>query len=171
LHTNITRAANNYGPLQYPEKLIPLFITNAMEGLPLPVYGDGNQRREWLYVEDHCRGIDLVLRQGEAGEIYNIGGYCEERNRVIIDNILNILGKGHDLIKHVEDRPGHDTRYAVDDNKIRALGWTPQVSLEDGLAQTVEWYKSNRPWWEKLKDSEYKKYYKDQYSQRIAKAG
>jgi dTDP-glucose 4,6-dehydratase len=169
LPTLITRAANNYGPFQYPEKLIPLFITNAIDDLPLPLYGDGNQVREWLHVEDHCRGIDIALRQGTPGETYNIGGYQEERNIIIAETILQLLGKSPDLITHVEDRPGHDTRYAVDCTKLNAIGWKPEISIEEGLAQTVAWYKNNQEWWRKLKDSDYKTYYKKQYGNRLPK--
>lgn len=166
----VTRAANNYGPYQYPEKLIPLFITNAIDDHPLPLYGDGSQVREWLYVEDHCRGIDTVLREGRAGQIYNIGGYCEEENRVITDEILKQLGKPHSLITRVKDRPGHDTRYSVDDTKLRALGWEPRVSLEEGLARTIAWYQNNEDWWRRLKQADYKEYYQRQYGERLAVA-
>lgn len=166
----ITRAANNYGAYQYPEKLIPLFITNAMEDLPLPLYGDGSQVREWLYVEDHCRAIDTVLHNGTAGEIYNVGGYCEAQNIDIAKEIVKALKKPEDLIKFVEDRPGHDTRYAVDCSKLKALGWEPKVSLEEGMANTVSWYKKNKSWWQKLKSGDFKDYYKKQYGDRLAKA-
>jgi dTDP-glucose 4,6-dehydratase len=170
LETLITRAANNYGPFQYPEKFIPLFITNALENLPLPLYGAGTQVREWLHVEDHCRAVDLVLRQGQAGQVYNIGGYREEQNIVIAHLILDILKKPHDLIQFVQDRPGHDTRYSVDSAKTKALGWQPQVSIEEGLAQTVQWYKDNPDWWRKLKGGDYKSYYETQYGQRLKKS-
>lgn len=166
----ITRAANNYGAYQYPEKLIPLFITNAMEDLPLPLYGDGSQVREWLYVEDHCRAIDTVLHNGTAGEIYNVGGYCEAQNIEIAKEIVKSLKKPEDLIKFVDDRPGHDTRYAVDCSKLKALGWEPKVSLEEGMAKTVSWYKKNKSWWQKLKSGDFKDYYKKQYGDRLAKA-
>lgn len=165
----ITRAANNYGPFQYPEKFIPLFITNALEDKPLPLYGDGSQVREWLYVADHCRAIDLVLREGRPGEIYNIGGFSEERNRVIAETIVDLLKKIRDLITTVEDRPGHDIRYAMDCSKIKALGWEPRVSLEEGLAKTVAWYKKNKDWWKKIKESDFKNYYKTQYGKRLRK--
>jgi dTDP-glucose 4,6-dehydratase len=167
LNTIVTRAANNYGPFQYPEKLIPLFITNALEDLPLPLYGDGNQVREWIYVEDHCKAIDLVLHKGQAGEIYNIGGYCEERNRVIADAILEYTKKSDDLIMHVDDRPGHDIRYAIDSQKIHDLGWKPEISLKDGIKKTVDWYKKNKAWWQKIKSTEFKEYYKSQYGKRL----
>lgn len=165
----ITRAANNYGPFQYPEKFIPLFITNALEDKPLPLYGDGGQIREWLYVTDHCRAIDLVLREGRPGEIYNIGGYSEEQNRVIAEAIVDLLKKSRDLITFVEDRPGHDIRYALDCSKIKALGWEPRVNLEEGLAKTVAWYKKNKDWWKKIKESDFKNYYKQQYGKRLQK--
>jgi dTDP-glucose 4,6-dehydratase len=170
IKTIVTRAANNYGPFQYPEKLIPLFITNALENEALPLYGDGNQTREWLYVTDHCRAIDLALREGKPGEIYNIGGYCEERNRVIAEKIVAALKKDMNLITTVEDRPGHDRRYAMDSSKIKTLGWTPRISLEEGLEQTVNWYKKNKEWWKRLKGDEYKAYYKSQYGKRLEEA-
>lgn len=166
----VTRAANNYGPYQFPEKLIPLFVTNALEDEPLPLYGDGSQVREWLYVEDHCRAIDMVIRNGEAGEIYNIGGHCECENRHIADRILALLKKEPALLKSVEDRPGHDFRYAIDSSKIKALGWEPKVSLEEGLSKTVAWYKKNKEWWRRLKGDEFKQYYKQQYGERLANA-
>lgn len=168
--TLITRAANNYGPYQYPEKFIPLFITNALEDEPLPLYGRGDQVREWLHVEDHCRAIDLVLHQGIPGETYNIGGYCEEINRVVAEKIVTLLKKPLSLITPVEDRPGHDVRYALDCAKIKALGWQPSISLDEGLAKTVTWYKKNKEWWKKLKGEEYKTYYKNQYGKRLAQA-
>ena len=168
VHTLVTRSANNYGPFQYPEKLIPLFITNAMEDEPLPLYGDGNQMREWLFVEDQCRAIELVLREGKAGEIYNVGGASGERNRVIADLILEHLKKPAALITHVEDRPGHDFRYSLDSSKIKELGWAPAVQLEEGLARTVAWYKKNKKWWKKIKGDEFKAYYKKQYGERLA---
>lgn len=164
----ITRAANNYGPYQYPEKFIPLFITNAMEDLPLPMYGDGGQMREWLYVEDHCRAIDLALRKGVPGEIYNIGGFSEEENRTVAEMILKLTKKPESLLAYVEDRPGHDRRYAVDSSKIEALGWKPSISLEDGLARTVSWYKKNKAWWKKLKSGDFQDYYNAQYGKRLA---
>ena len=166
----ITRAANNFGPYQYPEKFIPLFITNAIENEPLPLYGTGDQVREWLYVEDHCRAIDVVLEKGIPGEIYNIGGYGEEKNRVVAKKILLLLKKPLDLITPVTDRPGHDVRYALDRSKIKALGWEPTVSLDEGLSRTVAWYKKNKEWWKKIKGDEYKNYYKSQYGKRLAQA-
>jgi dTDP-glucose 4,6-dehydratase len=162
----ITRGANTYGPNQYPEKLIPLFVTNALDGESLPVYGDGKQVREWLHAEDHGAGIELVLRQGRAGEVYNIGGEPHE-NLEVTARILQRTGAGESLVKHVDDRPGHDRRYSIDDSKLRALGWAPQHSFEEGLAQTVEWYRENRAWWEPLKSGEYRAYYEQQYARRL----
>ena len=162
----ITRGANTYGPNQYPEKLIPLFVTNALEGEPLPVYGDGRQVREWLYVEDHCAGVERVLREGRTGEIYNVGG-DERENLEITRRILELTGADDSLVRHVADRPGHDRRYALDDSKLRSLGWEPSRSLEDGLAATVAWYRDNRAWWEPLKSGEYRAYYEQQYAARL----
>ena len=162
----ITRGANTYGPNQYPEKLIPLFVTNALEGEPLPLYGDGRQVREWLYVEDHCAGVELVLRQGAPGEVYNVGG-DERENVEITARILELTGAGESLVRHVADRPGHDRRYALDDSKLRGLGWEPSRSLEQGLEETVEWYRDNRAWWEPLKSGEYRAYYQQQYADRL----
>ncbi len=166
----VTRAANNYGAFQHPEKFIPLFVTNAIEDQPLPLYGDGSQVREWLFVEDHCRAIETVLREGKPGEIYNVGGHCEEQNRVIAESIVDQLKKSRDLITYVDDRPGHDIRYALDDSKLRNLGWKPQVALDEGLARTVNWYKKNKDWWKKTKEADYKTYYKNQYEKRFANA-
>ena len=163
----ITRGANTYGPNQYPEKLIPLFVTNAFDGQPLPVYGDGKQVREWLHSEDHGAGIELVLREGRPGEIYNIGGE-ERENLDVVRRILELTGVDPSLVRHVEDRPGHDRRYALDDSKLRGLGWTPDRSFDDGLAETIEWYRENRAWWEPLKSGEYRAYYERQYAQRLA---
>lgn len=161
----ITRASNNYGPNQYPEKLIPLFITNAIENKPLPLYGDGLNVRDWLYVTDHCRGIDTVLRQGKFGEVYNIGGNEERTNIEVTKMILNELGKSEDLIKPVKDRPGHDKRYALSCEKLQALGWKPEVTFEEGLRKTVQWYLKNEKWWKPLKSGEFLEYYKKQYQQ------
>ncbi len=166
----VTRSANNYGPFQYPEKFIPLFITNALENEPLPLYGDGSQVREWLFVEDQCRAIETVLRHGHPGEVYNVGGYAEERNSVIAEKILTLLKKPMDLIIRIEDRPGHDARYALDCEKIKALGWQPSVSIEEGLSRTVSWYKKNKKWWKKLKDETFKNYYKSHYGKRLEQA-
>jgi dTDP-glucose 4,6-dehydratase len=164
----ITRGANTYGPRQYPEKLIPLFVTNALDGLPLPLYGDGRQRREWLHAEDHCAAIELVLRDGGAGEIYNVGG--EERENVhVTERILELTGADASLVRHVEDRAGHDRRYALDDAKLRALGWEPRHVFDDGgLADTVAWYRDQREWWQPIKSGEYRTYYEQQYAARLS---
>ncbi len=163
----ITRGANTYGPRQYPEKFLPLFITNAFEGEPLPVYGDGRQRREWLHVDDHCAAIELVLREGRSGEVYNVGGQ-ERENMDVVRRILDLTGASPDLVRHVADRPGHDRRYSVDSSKLRALGWTPAWSFDGGgLAGTVEWYRASRDWWEPIKSGEYRAYYERQYAERL----
>ena len=163
----ITRAANTYGPNQYPEKIIPLFVTNALDGEPLPVYGDGRQRREWLHTEDHCAAVELVFREGKSGEIYNVGGE-ELENIDVTHRILELTGAGEDLIRHVDDRAGHDRRYSLDDSKLRGLGWSTQHSFgETGLAETVAWYRDNRAWWEPIKSGEYRRYYEQQYSARL----
>ena len=161
----ITRSSNNYGPYQYPEKLIPLFATNALDGLQLPVYGDGLNVRDWIHVEDNCRGLDLVLRQGEPGEIYNIGGGNERPNIEITRLILKATGNDESLLRYVSDRLGHDRRYSIDCGKLRALGWTPQVEFQAGLAQTVAWYRDNRWWWEKIKSGEWRRYYEQHYAE------
>jgi dTDP-glucose 4,6-dehydratase len=164
----ITRGANTYGPNQYPEKLVPLFVTNALDGLPLPVYGDGKQVREWLHAEDHCEAVELVLRRGAAGEVYNVGGE-EHENLEVTHRILEVTGGDPSLVRHVEDRAGHDRRYALDDSKLRGLGWKPQHSFgENGLPETVEWYRANRAWWEPIKSGEYRAYYEQQYADRLA---
>jgi dTDP-glucose 4,6-dehydratase len=164
----ITRGANTYGPRQYPEKFLPLFITNAFERKHLPVYGDGRQSREWLHVEDHCAAIELALRKGGAGEVYNVGGQ-ERENMEVVRRILDLTGASPDLVRHVEDRPGHDRRYSVDSTKLQGLGWAPQHSFDSGgLAETVEWYRENREWWEPIKSGDYKRYYEQQYAARLA---
>jgi dTDP-glucose 4,6-dehydratase len=163
----VTRGANTYGGRQYPEKFLPLFITNALDGLPLPVYGDGRQRREWLHVDDHCTAIEIALRAGTAGEAYNVGGQ-ERENMEVVRRILDLTGASPDLVRHVEDRPGHDRRYAVDSSKMRALGWTPRHSFDGGgLEETVEWYREHRGWWEPIKSGEYQRYYETQYAARL----
>ncbi len=163
----VTRSANTFGPRQYPEKILPLFITNCFDGLPLPVYGDGKQRREWLHVDDHCAAIELVLRRGETGCVYNVGGQ-ERENMEVVRRILGLTGASPDLVRHVADRPGHDRRYAVDSTKIRGLGWAPAHSFDSGgLEETVEWYRSNRDWWEPIKSGEYERYYREQYAARL----
>lgn len=160
----ITRSTNNYGPYQFPEKLIPLFITNALFGQDLPLYGDGLHVRDWLYVEDHCNALDLVLHQGKIGEIYNISGGFERTNLEITELILKRLSQPKSLIKHVKDRPAHDRRYALDSSKIRdELGWKPALSFEEGIAKTVDWYTVNQKWWQKIKTGEYLEYYQKHY--------
>ena len=163
----VTRGANTYGARQHPEKFLPLFITNAFDGEQLPVYGDGRQRREWLHVDDHCAAIDLVLREGGAGEVYNVSGQ-ERENMDVVRRILDLTGASPDLVRHVTDRPGHDRRYAIDSSKLRALGWSPQNSFDaGGLEQTVDWYREHREWWEPLKYShDYRGYYGQQYDNR-----
>jgi dTDP-glucose 4,6-dehydratase len=166
VNASVTRGANTYGPNQYPEKLVPLFATNALDGEPLPLYGDGRQVREWLHAVDHCAAIELVLRQGAAGEVYNIGG--EERENVDVARaILGLTGADESLLRHVEDRPGHDRRYALDDSKLRGLGWAPARSFDDGLAETVAWYREHRAWWEPIKSGEFREYYERQYAERL----
>lgn len=163
----ITRSSNNYGPYQFLEKLIPLFITNALEDKDLPVYGDGLYIRDWIYVEDNCRGIDLVLHKGKEGGIYNLGAGAEKTNLEITHLILKYLGKPESLIKHVKDRPAHDRRYAMDCTKAEnEVGFEPKVGLEEGLKKTVEWYLNNKNWWEKVKSGEYLKYYERHYLKR-----
>ena len=167
VNASITRGANTYGPNQYPEKFLPLFITNALDGEPLPVYGDGRQRREWLQVDDHCAAIELVLARGRAGEVYNVGGE-ERENLEMVRRILELTGADESLVRHVTDRPGHDRRYSIDDAKLRGLGWKPENGLEDGLAATFAWYRDNRTWWEPIKSGEYRAYYERQYAERLA---
>lgn len=162
----VTRSSNNYGPNQYPEKLIPLFVTNLLEGRKVPVYGDGQQVRDWLYVIDNCEGIDFVLHHGEVGEIYNIGANNEKTNLEITKIILKELNKDESYIEHVKDRPGHDRRYSLDSTKLRALGWQPRFEFEEAMAKTVQWYKDNRQWWQPLKSGEYLEYYRKQYQGR-----
>ena len=163
----ITRCSNNYGPYQFPEKLIPLMISNAMEDKRLPIYGDGMNVRDWIYVEDHCRAIDRVLHDGRPGEIYNIGGRSEKPNLSVAKTILDHLGKPHSMIQFVADRLGHDRRYAIDFSKIeRELGWTPSVSFEEGIRLTVEWYLAHQEWWSKIRTGEYLDYYHRMYGNR-----
>ena len=161
----ITRCTNNYGPYQYPEKIIPLFITNALEGKSLPVYGDGAQVRDWIFVDDHCAAIDLILHEGKPGEVYNIGAEQDPEitNLMLTNEIVRLVGAQPSLITYVKDRPGHDVRYAVDSAKIRAMGWKPSVSFAEGLERTVAWYKEHAPWWEKIKSGEYKDWYRQHY--------
>lgn len=163
----ITRCSNNYGPYQFPEKLIPLMIANALDEKPLPVYGDGLNVRDWIYVEDHVRGLDVVLRRGKPGEIYNLGGHSERTNLEVVYAILNLLGKPKSLIRFVPDRPGHDRRYAMDTTKIeRELGWHPTLDFEQGLRATVEWYLAHRDWVEHVRSGAYREYYARLYEQR-----
>ncbi|HET8608022.1 MAG TPA: dTDP-glucose 4,6-dehydratase [Gaiellaceae bacterium] len=163
----VTRGANTYGPRQYPEKFLPLFVTNALDGEPLPVYGDGRQRREWLHVDDHCAAIELVLREGRPGEVYNVGGQ-ERENMDVVRRILDLTGASPDLVRHVADRPGHDRRYAIDAQKLRDLGWQPRHSFDaTGLAEVVEWYREHRDWWEPIKSGDYRAYYERQYGDRL----
>lgn len=163
----VTRGSNTYGPNQYPEKMIPLFITNALEDRPLPLYGDGSQIRDWIYVEDHCAGIDAVLHHGKPGEVVNIGAGNLLKNRLVAEKILDILGKPLSLIQSVVDRPGHDRRYAVDTSKLRALGWSPQWEFDLGLRHTVEWYRTHTDWWQEIKHKkEYQQFTTQWYAQR-----
>ncbi len=170
MDTVITRGSNTYGVYHYPEKLIPLFITEALDDQPLPVYGDGMQIRDWLYVDDHARGVDTVLHHGVSGEAYNIAGEDLHHNIDVVRLLLQELGKPETLIKYVPDRPGHDRRYAMNADKAKALGWARQMTFEEGLKQTVAWYKENAWWWRKIKTGEYLEFYKKQYAQRLADA-
>jgi dTDP-glucose 4,6-dehydratase len=166
----ITRASNNYGPFQFPEKVIPLFVTNAIDDVPVPLYGDGLNERDWLHVSDHCRAIDLLLDRGTPGEVYNIGGGNHVRNVDLTKRILDCVGKPESLIRPVADRPGHDRRYAVDTSKLRALGWAPQVPFDIGLRETVAWYRQNEWWWRPIKDADpaYRAYYDALYGEHRA---
>lgn len=167
LPVSISRCSNNYGPYHFPEKLIPLMIANALSDKPLPVYGKGENVRDWLYVEDHCRAIDLIMRSGKVGEVYNVGGHNEMRNIDIIKLICKELGKPENLITFVTDRKGHDLRYAIDPTKIHnELGWLPETKFEDGLKRTIKWYLDNRSWWEEIISGEYKDYYGKMYGNR-----
>jgi dTDP-glucose 4,6-dehydratase len=164
----VTRASNNYGPFHYPEKVIPLFITNAIDDIPLPMYGDGQQERDWLHVSDHCRAVDLLIDRGVSGEVYNVGGGNHVRNADLAKQILDLTGKPHTLIQPVADRPGHDRRYSLDTSKLRSLGWAPQVPFALGLSETVAWFKQNEWWWRPIKDSdpEFRAYHDAQYGVR-----
>ena len=164
----VTRGSNTYGPYHHPEKLIPLFVTNALDDRPLPLYGDGLQRREWLYVSDHAGAIDHVLRLGATGETYNIAGPTERTNRDVVGLLLEHLGKPWSLVRQVEDRPGHDRRYAMDGAKLRRLGWQPRTSFEDGLAETIDWYKANEAWWRAARSGDWDGWYARQYGHRLA---
>lgn len=167
LPATISRCSNNYGPYHFPEKLIPLMIVNCLHDRPLPVYGEGLNVRDWLYVEDHCRAIDLIIRRGRVGEVYNVGGHNEMRNIDIVKLICRKLGKPESLITHVADRKGHDLRYAIDPEKIhKELGWLPETKFEDGIQRTIDWYLANRPWWEEIISGEYQNYYETMYGNR-----
>jgi dTDP-glucose 4,6-dehydratase len=169
LPVNITRCSNNYGPYQFPEKLIPLMINNCVNDKKLPVYGDGLQIRDWLYVEDHCIAIDTVVHKGKIGEVYNIGGNNEKANIEIVKIIIKILGKSDDLISYVPDRPGHDRRYAIDNTKIKTqLGWSPKFTFNDAIEQTIKWYLENTEWLNRITSGEYQEYYKNMYLQEIS---
>ena len=168
LPVTISRCSNNYGPYHFPEKLIPLMIINALHDKALPVYGDGANVRDWLYVEDHCSAIDLIIRHGREGEVYNVGGHNEKSNLDVVKIILKALGKSEDLITFVKDRPGHDRRYAIDPTKIHnELGWLPQTKFENGIVKTIEWYLANKDWWQEIISGEYQKYYEKMYKNRI----
>jgi dTDP-glucose 4,6-dehydratase len=163
----ITRCTNNYGPFQFPEKFIPLIITNALEGKEIPIYGDGLNVRDWVHVEDHCRALDLIIQQGKPGEVYNIGANNEKTNVVLVKHILDIMERPQSLMKFVTDRPGHDCRYALDTSKVeRELGWRPDISFEDGIKKTIRWYIENEPWWRRIKSGQYAEYYQRMYFQR-----
>ena len=168
LPVTISRCSNNYGPYHFPEKLIPLMIINALHDRALPVYGDGANVRDWLYVEDHCSAIDLIIRNGREGEVYNVGGHNEKSNLDVVKIILKALGKSEDLITFVKDRPGHDRRYAIDPTKIHnELAWLPQTKFEDGIVTTIDWYLANKDWWQEIISGEYQKYYEKMYKNRI----
>jgi dTDP-glucose 4,6-dehydratase len=171
LPVTITRGANNIGPFQYPEKVVPLFVTNALEDQPLPVYGDGKQRRDYQHVLDHCEAIDLVLHRGEIGEIYNVGTGGEMENLTMVEILLDELGKPRSLIRHVEDRPGHDRRYCLNVDKLKALGWRPRHSHEAAIRATARWYVANEWWWRKIKSGEFKEYYRRLYGARKVLGG
>lgn len=167
LPATISRCSNNYGPYHFPEKLIPLMIANCLNDKPLPVYGEGLNVRDWLYVEDHCKAIDLIIHNGRVGEVYNVGGHNEMRNIDIVKIIINELGKSEDLITYVTDRKGHDLRYAIDPTKIHnELGWLPETKFEDGIKKTIQWYLDNRDWWEEIISGEYQNYYEKMYGDR-----
>lgn len=167
LSVTISRCSNNYGPYHFPEKLIPLMIINALHDKKLPVYGSGENVRDWLYVEDHCSAIDLIIRKGRVGEVYNIGGHNEKTNLEVVKAILKELGKGEDLITFVKDRPGHDRRYAIDPAKIhREFGWLPQTSFAEGIKKTTKWYLDNEYWWQRIISGEYQNYYMKMYGER-----
>ena len=168
MNVNITRCSNNYGPYQFPEKLIPLMVTNALEGKDLPIYGDGKNIRDWLHVSDHSSAIDLVIHQGNPGEVYNIGGHNERTNKEIVSLIVDRLGVPQDLVKYVEDRLGHDRRYAIDPAKIETeLGWKPRYTFDTGIVETIDWYIQNKEWWNNIKLGKYVDYYQKQYGDKL----
>jgi len=169
IDTVVTRGSNTYGAFQHPEKLIPLFVTNALQDEPLPMYGDGLQQRDWLHVLDHAAGIDFVLRYGSSGETYNLPGGTELPNREVIRRLLALLDKPWSLVRTVPDRPGHDRRYAMNGSKLRALGWRPRVSFDEGLADTVRWYRDNEAWWRSIRSGDFESYYERQYGDRLAR--
>ncbi len=162
----ITRASNNFGPYQYPEKFLPVIILNALHDRPIPLYGDGRQRRDWLFVDDHCAALELLLTRGEPGSAYNIGGGNERENRALAERVLALLDKPRDLIQSVPDRPGHDRRYAVDPSRLAALGWRPVWSFDAALERTVRWYVEHHAWWRRLQDADYQEYYRRNYQDR-----
>ncbi|MGZ0874776.1 dTDP-glucose 4,6-dehydratase [Priestia megaterium] len=164
LPVNITRCSNNYGPYHFPEKLIPLTISRVLNDQKVPVYGDGKNIRDWLHVIDHCSAIDLVLHEGENGEVYNVGGHNERNNLEVVKTILHTLNKSEDLIEFVEDRLGHDKRYAIDPTKLEKLGWKPKYNFDTGIAQTIQWYLDNKEWWEQIISGEYREYFEKQYN-------
>ena len=169
LPVTISRCSNNYGPYQFPEKLIPLILSRALEDEPLPVYGKGENVRDWLHVEDHCTAIDLIIHNGQSGEIYNVGGHNEKTNLEVVKTILKEVGKPESLIEFVTDRPGHDLRYAIDPSKIeRELGWKPRYNSDTGIRQTIQWYLDNKGWWENIISGEYEKYFEKMYGERLA---
>jgi len=168
MHAVITRCSNNYGPYQFPEKLIPLFVTNLLNDQQVPVYGDGMQIRDWIHVLDHCRGVEAAWRRGRSGEVYNFGGRCEKANLHLTQLLLELLGKPKSLVKYVQDRPGHDRRYAIDCTKAETeLGWSPQITFEEGLQGTIDWYKANTEWVANIKNKDYLSYYEKQYGKTV----
>lgn len=167
LPITITRGANNIGPYQYPEKVVPLFATNAIDHKPLPLYGDGRQMRDYQHVDDHCRAVDLVLHQGQVGEVYNVGTGRELENMDMVEILLEALDRPQSLIRHVRDRPGHDRRYSLNVDKIKNLGWSPQYDFPQAIRKTARWYQENEWWWRKIKDRDYEAYYEAQYGQRL----
>lgn len=171
LPVTISRGANNIGPYQYPEKVVPLFSTNAIDNMPLPVYGDGKQKRDYQFVGDHCRAVDLVLHQGKIGEIYNVGTGEEMENLTMVEILLEALDRPSNLIRHVTDRPGHDRRYSLNVEKVKSLGWEPEYSLAEAIEMTAHWYRDNAWWWRKIKEGDFKKFYEKQYGQRLSTSG